>query len=176
MTTHFCGSLSLGAALLTIAVATPVHAADNVVVTSPFIMTTTTAPIEAIGTLPNRFLLRSGMFTLGAAYVPALVVAIESERAEDNHLYAPVVGPWFDLAAREDCRGDCSGETLNKVMLVADGVFQGLGALQVMGSFVLPETQTTALRHPDGSPALAVSVLPAHLGRGANGVMAIGRF
>ncbi|MEY4548435.1 MAG: hypothetical protein RL685_4630 [Pseudomonadota bacterium] len=57
-----------------------------------------------------------------------------------------------------------------------DGVFQGLGALQVLGSFVLPETQALALRNSDGSPALAVSVAPAHLGRGANGVMAVGRF
>ncbi|MEY2930088.1 MAG: hypothetical protein RL033_837 [Pseudomonadota bacterium] len=171
--TRFFASLSLGAALLSLAVATPVLAADNLVVTSA---STTTAPIEGSGPLPNPFLLRSGMFTLGAAYVPALVVAIESERTEDNHLYVPVVGPWLDLAARNDCSGNCSGETLNKALLVTDGVFQGLGALQVLGSFVLPETPAVALRNSDGSLALAVSVAPAHLGRGANGVMAVGRF
>ncbi len=148
--------------------------ADTVVVTSP--STTTTTPVEPAGALPNRFLLSSGMFTLGAAYVPAVVVAIESERGEDKHLYAPVVGPWLDLAAREECRGECSRETLNKVLLVTDGVFQGLGALQILGSFVLPESHVVALRNSDGSPALAFSVSPANFGRGANGLLAAGQF
>lgn len=170
------------AALLTVAGAEPALAADhlaadeadNVVVTAPGI--TTTTPVEASGTLPNRFLLRSGMFTLGAAYVPALVVAVESERSEDKHLYAPVVGPWFDLAARGQCSGDCSGETLDKALLVTDGVFQGLGALQIIGAFVLPESRALALHDSNGSPALAFSVAPVHFGRGSNGVMAVGHF
>jgi hypothetical protein len=121
-------------------------------------------------------LLRSGVFTLGAAYIPSLVVAIESEREADNHLYAPVVGPWLDLAARDHCSGDCSGETVNKVLLVTDGVFQGLGALQIIGSFVMPETRTVALHNADGSTALALSVMPASFGHGANGVLAVGKF
>jgi len=171
-TPRFARTLGLGAALLL--GAPPILAADTVVVTTP--STTTTAPLEPAGTLPNRYLLRSGVFTLGAAYVPSLVVAIESERSADNHLYAPVVGPWFDLAARRDCRGDCSGETVNKVLLVTDGVFQGLGALQIVGAFVLPETRTVALRNSDGSPAVAFSVVPANLGHGANGLLAVGNF
>ena len=60
--------------------------------------------------------------------------------------------------------------------LVTDGVFQGLGALQIISSFVLPETRTVALRDDDGSPALAFSISPVHFGRGANGLMAIGDF
>jgi hypothetical protein len=174
MTTRLAVTWSLGAALLTSLCAGPVLAADTVVVTTP--STTTTAPIEPAGTLPNRFLLRSGVFTLGAAYVPSLVVAIESERSADKHLYAPVVGPWFDLAARGHCSGDCSGETVNKVLLVTDGVFQGLGALQIIGSFVMPETRTVALHDADGSTALALSVVPATLGHGANGLLAVGSF
>jgi hypothetical protein len=174
MTTRLTETWSIGAALLTLLVAGPVLAADTVVVTTP--STTTSAPLEPAGTLPNRFLLRSGVFTLGAAYVPSLVVAIESDRSADNHLYAPVVGPWFDLAARGNCSGDCSGETVNKVLLVTDGVFQGLGALQIIGSFVMPETRTVALHNADGSTALALSVVPANLGHGANGVLAVGRF
>jgi hypothetical protein len=107
--------------------------------------------------------------------VPALVVAITSERTEDNHLYAPIVGPWIDLATRGDCSGDCSHETVNKVLLVTDGVFQGLGALQIAGSLLFPERQIT-LRSSDGTPALALSVLPAHFARGANGIQAVGEF
>ena len=174
MTTRLAGTWSLGAALLTLVGAGPALAADTVVVTTPSTMTT--APIEPAGTLPNRFMLRSGVFTLGAAYVPSLVVAIESDRAADNHLYAPVVGPWFDLAARGHCSGDCSGEAVNKVLLVTDGVFQGLGALQIIGSFVMPETRTVALHNADGSTALALSVMPAKLGHGGSGVLAVGSF
>jgi len=174
MTTRLAGTWSLGAALLTLVGAGPALAADTVVVTTPSTMTT--APIEPAGTLPNRFMLRSGVFTLGAAYVPSLVVAIESDRAADNHLYAPVIGPWFDLAARGHCSGDCSGEAVNKVLLVTDGVFQGLGALQIIGSFVMPETRTVALHNADGSTALALSVMPAKLGHGGSGVLAVGSF
>ena len=172
MTSRFAGTSISSAALLL--GAAPVLAADTVIVTVPSI--TTTAPIEPPGTLPNRSLLRSGAFTLAAAYVPSLVVAIESEHPADQQLYAPIVGPWFDLASRGECRGDCSGETVNKVLLVTDGVFQGLGALQIIASFVMPETRTVALRNSDGSPAVAFSVTPANLGHGANGVLAVGSF
>jgi hypothetical protein len=169
-TRRFSGGLSCGAVLLTLLVAANVFAGDTVVVTSSP-STSPIAPAEPAPTLPNRFLLRSGIFTLGAAYVPVLVVASESDRAADNHLYAPIVGPWFDLAARNDCAGACSGETVNEVLLVTDGVFQGLGALQILGAFVMPETRTVALHKADGSPAVAFSVMPASFGRGANGLM-----
>src|SRR5262245_10202279 len=65
MSRRFSECLSCGAALLTLLGAANVCAADTVVVTSP---TTTTAPIEPAAALPNGYLLRSGMFTLGAAY------------------------------------------------------------------------------------------------------------
>jgi len=172
MTPRLAGTWSLSIALLLGAAA--VRAAETVIVATP--STTTTAPLEPAGTLPNRSLLRSGIFTLSAAYVPSLVVAIESDRSADHQLYAPIVGPWFDLAARGHCQGDCSGETVNKVLLVTDGIFQGLGALQIVGAFVLPETRTVALRNPDGSPALAFNVVPANLGHGASGVLAVGNF
>jgi hypothetical protein len=175
MPRRFSGCLSCGAALLTLLGAANVFAADTVVVTtSP--STSPAVPAEPAATLPNRFLLRSGLFTFGAAYVPALVVAIESDRAADNHLYAPIVGPWFDLAARGECEGECSSETVNKVLLVTDGVFQGLGALQILGAFVMPEARTVAIHKNDGSPAVAFSVVPASFGRGANGLMAVGNF
>ena len=153
--------------LFTLLTATTALADDKIVVTS--------TPPAAESSLPNSTLLRSGLFTLGAAYVPALVVAITSERPEDDHLYAPVVGPWIDLATRE-CSGDCSSETVNKVLLITDGVFQGLGALQIMGSLVFPEQHVVTVHGSDGSQTLALSLMPAHFGRGANGLQAVGEF
>lgn len=150
-------------------------AADRVVVTSsPTVVTTPTT--EASATLPNPYLLRSGLFTLSAAYVPALVVALESSRSADNRLYAPIVGPWLDLGDRGKCGDGCgSRETVNKVLLVTDGVFQGLGVLQIVSSFLIPTTQTLALHNTDGSTAVAFHVTPASFGS-ANGLMAVGEF
>lgn len=166
------GCSSLCAALVTLAAAQPALADDTVVVTSP-----STSEAETIG--PNPYLLNAGLFTLGLSYVPALVVAIESDRPEDNHLYAPVVGPWMNLADREDCDGDtsdCSGETVNKVLLVTDGVFQGLGALQIIGSFIFPETRAVTVANTDGTPAVRFNVTAASFGRGSNGILAVGEF
>ncbi|HKO90384.1 MAG TPA: hypothetical protein VJU61_04485 [Polyangiaceae bacterium] len=163
-----CRSVA-AAGLFTLLTATTAFAEDNIVVTS-------TPPAEQ-GILPNPTLLRSGLFTLGAAYVPALVVAITSDRSSDNHLYAPIIGPWMDLGAREDCGGDCSDkETVNRVLLVTDGVFQGLGALQIVGSLFFPEQRVMTVHGSDGAPVLALSVMPARFGRGANGVQAVGEF
>jgi hypothetical protein len=102
---------------------------------------------------PNRQLLRSGAWTLGVSYAPALVVAIKSERRGDDYLYYPVVGPWLDLAHRGEC-ATCKHESVNQGLLVADGLFQGLGALQLVGSFLLPEQHTveTAAQARLGAP------------------------
>jgi hypothetical protein len=136
-----------------------------------------TPATEASTTLPNPYLLRSGLYTLTAAYVPALVVALESSRSADNRLYAPIVGPWLDLGDRGRCGDGCgSKETVNKVLLVADGVFQGLGVLQIASSFLIPTTHTSiALHNTDGSTAVAFQVTPANFGS-ANGLMAVGEF
>lgn len=138
-------------------------------------MTFTGAPTPDSTTIPDPFLLRSGLFTLGAAYVPALVVAIDSDTRGDENLYVPVAGPWLDLAEREDCAADCGAETVNKALLVTSGVFQSLGALQVIGAFMFPETRTVALSNADGSPKLSVAVTPARVGRGS-GLVAVGKF
>jgi len=162
----------------TIAVAVSIHLAasdaaraDDVAATS----SSSPAATERSSGELNRDLLRSGLFTLGASYLPALVVAIESDVDADQHLYAPVVGPWLDLSNREGCEAECSGETVNEVLLATDGVFQGLGALQILGSFIQPETHAVTVSEAEGSPAISFRVQPAKLRRGS-GLIAIGNF
>lgn len=137
----------------------------------------TAIPVSATDstTIPNPYFLRSGLITLGASYVPALVVAMGSDTKGDENLYVPVAGPWLDLAEREGCDSDCSPENVNKALLVTSGVFQGLGALQIVGSFIFPETRTVVVSNADGSPKLSVTVTPASVGRGS-GVVAVGKF
>ena len=74
-------------------------------------------------TTPNRSLLHSGVVTLGASYIPAFIVAVESPRSFDRQLFIPVAGPWMDFATRK-C-SDCEHERLNKALLITDGIFQG---------------------------------------------------
>jgi hypothetical protein len=152
--------------------ASSARADDSVVVTTP------RPVVESSSSGPNAYLFRSGLFTLGVAYIPALVVALESDRSADNRLYAPIVGPWLDLGSRGDeCSGgECGNETVNKVLLVTDGVFQGLGALQILSSFIFPSRSAVTLSRDDGSTLASFSVTPASFGHGANGVMAIGQF
>jgi hypothetical protein len=168
----YAGCLTLAGAVATSFAAPSTARADDVVVAS----SAPSTAVESGGALPNRDLLRSGVFTLGASYVPALVVAIESDRSADDHLYAPIVGPWLDLAHRDDdCNGSCDKETVNKVLLVTDGVFQGLGALQIIGAFIFPETRAVTIAHSDGTPAVSFTVVPSRLADG-NGLVAIGNF
>jgi hypothetical protein len=134
--------------------------------------------VETIG--PNRKLLGSGIWTLGLSYVPAVIVAVESDLPADDNLFIPVAGPWLDYGTR-DCP-DCNHETLNKVLLVTDGVFQGIGALQIVGSFLFLETRTTQAssarptsKRTAESARPPLQIVPARLASGY-GVTARGYF
>lgn len=122
-------------------------------------------------TTPNADLIASGLFTLAVPYVASVVVATESQRHGDYYLYTPVAGPWLDLAHRSDCppTGTCANETAYKILLVADGVLQGFGALEILSGFMFPET------HSVNTEAPRVRVVP-NVAQGGAGVTAIGRF
>ena len=95
---------------------------------------------------PNATLLKSGVVALAVPYLASVIVASQSDRQEDKNLYIPVAGPWMDFANRGGCGGQgepaCSTETAYKVLLVGSGVLQGIGALEILGSFIFPETRT----------------------------------
>lgn len=127
---------------------------------------------------PNRALLHSGVWTLGLSYVPALVVAISSTESYDKKLYIPVAGPWMDFASR-DCKYNCSHETVNKALLVTDGIFQGIGALQIVSSFLFPETHSAVAasgKQHRVAKRPNFQIAPSRLGTAAYGLTAFGRF
>lgn len=140
---------------------------------------TTTAPAEnrEAYTGPNRRLIGSGLITFGVSYIPALIVAGTSDTSADHHLYVPIVGPWLDLGDRPGCGAGhigCDTETTDKVLLVFDGIFQGIGAITTVWGFLTPEhrevtTTTAAADKP------TVHVTPASLGTGY-GLAAFGSF
>jgi F0F1-type ATP synthase membrane subunit c/vacuolar-type H+-ATPase subunit K len=120
--------------------------------------------------MPNGALIGSGLTMFGASYIPSMIVAASSDHPGDTMLYVPVAGPWMNLAQRDSgCPGGrCDNDAANKVLLVADGVFQGLGALQILGGFLFPTTRTV-------TQVAGVHVLPS-LSAHEVGLAAIGRF
>lgn len=118
---------------------------------------------------PSAYLFSSGLITTGLSYTPALIVAINSDRSEDKYLYAPFAGPWLDLAARD------GGSKVDKTLLVVDGVFQTIGAIQILASFVFTGSTETA-KNDEGTPLASHTVVaPARVGD-AYGLVAVGNF
>jgi hypothetical protein len=120
---------------------------------------------------PNPYLFTSGLITTGLSYTPALVVAVNSDRSEDKFLYAPFVGPWLDLAARDD------DDKLNNTLLVVDGVFQTIGALQLLASFMWVDVDDDDVAAADSKTLISqAAVAPARMSRDGYGLVAVGRF
>jgi hypothetical protein len=122
---------------------------------------------------PNAFLFSSGLITTGLSYTPALVVAVNSDRSSDKYLYAPFVGPWLDLATRDD------DSKLNNTLLVVDGVFQTIGALQLLASLMFINTGNhgaAATADASDTGIDLASVAPARLSQDGYGLLAVGRF
>lgn len=138
-------------------------AACSVAWTSPARAQDTVVETETTG--PNRALLRSGIAVFGLSYVPAVVVAATNSRTDDNYLYIPVAGPWLDLSHRQSC-GMCDNETLNKALIITDGVFQGIGALEFATSFLFMETTTVRRASKPRDQGFSLRIHPAAMSSG----------
>lgn len=135
----------------------------------------TDLPAPSTRSWVNRPLLITSTLVLVGSYVPATVVAFTSDRPSDQtNLYYPVVGPWLDLANRDCSNRPCpDGDALGKVLLIADGIGQGLGALGVVTSFFLPNKVTRNWYLVGGEKFHAA---PTHIGTGGYGLSAAGSF
>jgi len=125
---------------------------------------------------PNVGLITTGIVTLGLSYGASTIVGATSRNPADQRLFIPVAGPWMNLAEREPCTGRaCGAEGTYKALLVASGIFQGLGALEILGGLMTTETRTVAVRRRTATTP-TVRVSPARLGQGAYGISAHGTF
>jgi hypothetical protein len=120
---------------------------------------------------PNAFLFNSGLITTGLSYTPALIVAVNSDRSEDKYLYAPFVGPWLDLGAR-----DGEGDKVDRTLLVVDGVFQTIGAIQLIASFMFMDGDDDVASADESTIVSETAVAPARLAEDGYGFVAVGRF
>lgn len=122
---------------------------------------------------PNPFLFNTGLILTGLSYTPAVIVAVNSDRSEDKYLYAPFVGPWLDLAARDD------DDKLSNTLLVVDGVFQTISLVEIVASFLWMDRDSdgaAVTADADGSAIDVASIAPARLSADGYGLMAVGRF
>lgn len=96
---------------------------------------------------PSRAMLFSGLGTFGISYGAAALVAATSDLDSDHRMFVPIAGPWMALGGRGGCGAGtprtCDAATTDKVLIITDGVFQALGALLIVESFLNPETVTT---------------------------------
>jgi hypothetical protein len=145
----------------------PFASQPGVVAPEPVIDTKTTTT-----TFPNRPLLITGLVLLGGSYGASAIVAATSDRKADDKLYYPVAGPWMDLNDRNCDVNACPNKTTDKILLIGDGVLQGLGALTLVMSLFIPE-KTTRHWYLIGHEGLT---LTPQVGRSVTGLAAVGSF
>jgi hypothetical protein len=179
------------AALACSAMAMAVEPRSAYAQTTPVIVAPTPQPavVAERRVLPNPTLLGAGIGTLILSYGPAVVVGAVSDHKGDDNLFIPVAGPWIDLANR-DCTGPtiqtsdgpydlgaqqtCGTSGIESAALITDGIVQGIGALQVVGSLFIPQRRIAVAG--TSSPVQSVAVTPSSFGGRGAGIVAGGRF
>jgi hypothetical protein len=124
---------------------------------------------------PSWMMVGSGIGIFALSYVPVVAVGATSGLPADQNLYVPIVGPWIDFADRPGCPAgtSCNVENTDRVLLVTDGILQGVGVITVIGGFLSTAHETKTVRTVALSPTLQLT--PARVGKGY-GVMAAGSF
>ena len=137
----------------------------------------------------KKGLVVSGSILFGVPYLFSISVAASSKYAPDRWFYAPVVGPFVNLATRnEDCNPNystgnnvvvCSGESGARFFIMLDGVMQTAGATM----FILGMALQSQILVRDDAPYtgkksgnFAWTVSPYSMGRSAYGVGVFGIF
>jgi hypothetical protein len=155
-------------------------------------------PIPAgyhVETRPRKGLIISGAVIFGVPYLLSASVGASSTFDPDHWLYAPVIGPFADLAARGSrCNRStvatspgttsttefCDDDSGARFSLMFDGLMQTAGATLFILGFVLPSHLLVRDDAPyggeNGGPAIAWTVHPVKLGRGGYGIGVDGIF
>ena len=93
----------------------------------------------------NAPVFATGALVFAGSYGAAAIVAATSEHPGADRLYVPVAGPWLALNDWGDCPISdprCDENTTDKVLLVADGVFQAAGVITMVTGILSPTSHT----------------------------------
>ncbi len=118
----------------------------------------------------NAPVFASGVVVFGASYAAAAIASSESNHPGADRLWVPVVGPWLALNDWGNCpiaNPSCDTNTTDKVLLIADGVFQAAGLITMVDGVLMPSHHHVIQRTADKK----VHVTPT-----GNGFAVFGRF
>jgi len=193
----FVYASALGAVLMASSATTAAFAADDdgfdPAVTMPASAPPPPSSEGGSHTETKDTLLGTGLFLLAVSYLPAVSVAASSNLTTDKHLYAPIAGPWIDLAQRPACSPplNCSAEQTNRALLETSGILQGVGAFLTLVGLLTgdddppkaaPHTASQAASHSHKAFNEArvlntqVQLAPTQFGASGYGLAAFGRF
>jgi hypothetical protein len=123
---------------------------------------------------PGTWLIDSGAAVFAASYLPAMVVGASSAQHADRALFAPIAGPWIDLAQLPPCTpGVVCASTAARGLVIVDGVFQVLGVASFIAGLMTPAPEPVQLVAGARS---TLRIAPAQVGAGAYGMVAFGTF
>ncbi len=118
----------------------------------------------------NAPVFATGAIVFAGSYGASAIVAGSSNHPGADRLYVPVVGPWLALNDWGSCpisNPSCDQNTTDKVLLVADGVFQAAGLITMLDGVLQPSSHHVLARTADRG--IHVSPTP-------NGAMVFGHF
>ncbi len=118
----------------------------------------------------NAPVFATGALVFAGSYGASAIVAGSSDHPGADRLYVPVVGPWLALNDWGNCpisNPSCDQNTTDKVLLVADGVFQAAGLITMLDGVLQPSSHHVVARTADKG---------VHVAPTPNGAMVFGRF
>jgi hypothetical protein len=89
----------------------------------------------------NAPVFTTGALVFAATYGTSVIAAASSNHPGAERLYVPVLGPWLALGDWGSCpvsQPSCDSNTTDKVLLVADGVFQAAALIAMVDGLIAP--------------------------------------
>ena len=133
---------------------------------APPLLTSEAIDVEAF----DAPLFVSGALVFAGTYTASVAVAVTTDHTGGNQLYVPVVGPWIALDEWGNCAAanpSCGQSAADKVLLVADGVFQAVGLVAMIDSLLAPAHYRVNARTADHG---------IHVSPSRNGMTVFGHF
>ncbi len=121
----------------------------------------------------NAPVFATGALVFVGSFGGSAIVAARSDNPAAERLYIPIVGPWLALDHWGACPIDearCDKTTTDKLLLVADGVFQAAGVITMVSGVLSPSLRKApAAAGTRTDAATKLSIVPTRNGFAVRG-------